>query len=83
MILSRVEQIRQWLERQKQYRLYATSLLFVYEGDVHDGEDPLAIDVRMVDFAHTVECATGCIDENFLFGVERVATFFQSIVHKK
>lgn len=83
VILSRVEQIRQWLQNQKQYRLYATSLLFVYEGDVHDGEDPVAIDVRMVDFAHTVESATSCIDENFLFGVDRVAAFFQSIGDRK
>ena len=63
--------------------MYATSLLFVYEGDVHDGEDPLAIDVRMVDFAHTVESVTSCIDDNFLFGVDRVADFFQSIGDRK
>ena len=83
VILSRVEQIRQWLESQRQYRLYATSLLFVYEGDVQNDEDPMAIDVRMVDFAHTVECATSCLDENFLFGVDRVAAFFQSIGDRK
>lgn len=49
--LDRLLAIRHWMASQAEFRLYGSSLLFIYEGDVQPGAPP-RVDLRMIDFAH-------------------------------
>ena len=61
---------------QTSLRLFATSLLIVYEGvPANQDDEPAAtpVDIRLVDFAHTYEADPGSqaeTDDNTLFGLE-------------
>jgi hypothetical protein len=69
-ILKKLELFLHWFRTQTSLRLFATSLLIVYEGDPANKGVP--IDIRLVDFAHTYEtvAAEGETDDNTLFGLE-------------
>jgi hypothetical protein len=49
--LDRLLAIRLWMASQAEFRLYGSSLLFIYEGDAQPGAPP-RVDLRMIDFAH-------------------------------
>ena len=69
-VLKKLELFLQWFRTQTSLRLFATSLLIVYEGDPDNKGVP--IDIRLVDFAHTYEtvASEGGTDENTLYGLE-------------
>lgn len=73
IILKKLESFLRWFQTQTSLRLFATSLLIVYEGDHTPGHThkPM-VDIRLVDFAHTYECAgrEEGTDVNTLFGLE-------------
>ena len=78
--LERLLEIQKWFEIQKIYRFYATSLIFVYEGDPLTEEEKCKVDLRMVDFAHSYIDPKGSqVDSNYMFGVQQVLSFFQTI----
>jgi len=69
-LLRRVREIEAWVEAQREFRFIGSSLLFVYEGsEAQDGEP--GIDVRLIDFAHTV-LRTGARDDGMLVGLRSV-----------
>ena len=71
-ILRKLEPYLDWFRTQTSLRLFATSLLIVYEGD-NSGRPSTPVDIRLVDFAHTYEtCSTdeGETDNNTLYGLE-------------
>ena len=76
IIQEKLSAIRKWFEEQDEFRLYASSLLFVYEGD--EDRDDTKVDIRLVDFAHAYEHNQSEIDRNYLFGVNKLVSFFQS-----
>ena len=72
-ILQKLGLFLRWFRMQTSLRLFASSLLIVYEGaPVVKGKTPPPIDIRLVDFAHTYE--TGVMeeetDDNTLYGLE-------------
>ena len=69
-ILLKLEPFLSWFRTQTSLRLFATSLLIVYEGAPTNS--PAPVDVRLVDFAHTYETAVadGETDNNTLYGLE-------------
>lgn len=74
-IIERLYYFLQWIEQQKLFKLFATSLIIVYEGDtkrpIRKPKDLL--DIRLVDFAHAYERnpKDGCEpDFNTLFGLQ-------------
>lgn len=75
-ILQKLEEFLQWFRLQTSLRLFATSLLIVYEGSPNSESLLLPpVDVRLVDFAHTYEAVTEAAerDGNTLYGLENFA----------
>lgn len=77
--IKQIEEIYNWFKKQTKYHFYSSSLLIVYESDLEDlfttnelNEFILEklICVKMIDFTHV--CPSNSIDENYLFGIERV-----------
>jgi 1D-myo-inositol-tetrakisphosphate 5-kinase/inositol-polyphosphate multikinase len=50
-LLKQLDEILTYMKKQREYRIYASSLLFVYEGDVQT-DKPLPPKVVMIDFGH-------------------------------
>lgn len=74
-VISKLQLFLRWFRMQTSLRLFATSLLIVYEGAPANQDDELAtpVDIRLVDFAHTYEADPGSqgeTDDNTLFGLE-------------
>jgi len=77
LVLEQVERILEMFEKQRKYKLYASSLLLSYDakevrrytqGIIDKKELSKHVAVRLIDFAHVFE-ANGERDENFLFGL--------------
>ena len=70
-ILSKLTPFIEWMEKQDVLRLFATSLLIVYEGGpIPLEQEPGSLDIRLVDFAHCYERGdTTTPDGNALYGV--------------
>ena len=76
-IVERLYYFVHWLEEQKLFKLFATSLIIVYEGDtkrpIRKPKDLL--DIRLVDFAHAYERSKDDgyePDYNTLFGLRNL-----------
>jgi hypothetical protein len=73
-ILGKLQLFLGWFRTQTSLRLFATSLLLVYEGAPANHPDKPAppVDIRLVDFAHTYESVSseGETDNNTLYGLE-------------
>eukprot|EP01136_Pigoraptor_vietnamica_P044240 Opistho-1_new@20736 len=74
--LARLTDIREWFLRQRLYRFYSSSLLFVYEGDGSSA----AVDVRCIDFAHVYPVRDGGRDDGYVYGIERVIALFATLL---
>jgi hypothetical protein len=90
--ISRMEVLKEWMEKQTSFRFYSSSLLFVYDGmrksfrlaiiwfstyQLGDDKSPFRADVRMIDFAHVHEIVDGGIDEGYLKGLTNLLNFFK------
>ena len=77
-MISQLQQFRDWFEQNETLKLFATSLLIVYEGDRSVADCKL--EIRLVDFAHTYSLGpSDCVhDENALFGMR---SFFE-LLHR-
>lgn len=78
LILKQLQPFYDWFESQISYKLFATSLLIVYEGDRSRTKKPV---IRLVDFAHTYE-SSNFLDENFLFGLRKLKSLLENIASK-
>ena len=78
LILKQLQPFYDWFESQLSYKLFATSLLIVYEGDISVPKQPV---IRLVDFAHTYD-SSNCLDENFLFGLRKLKSLLESVASK-
>ena len=66
-----------WFENQTAFKLFATSLLLVYEGDCSQPISPNELlAIRLVDFAHAIP-GDAKPDENILFGLRKFIEFLQ------
>ena len=83
LILDRLEHVfLKWLQNQTTFKLFATSLLFVYEGDRSRPVSPNELlAIRLVDFAHAYERNPGDVglDENILFGLRKLMEFLRLV----
>jgi len=80
LILEQLQPIYDWFESQTSYKLFATSLLIVYEGDISVKKCP---EIRLVDFAHTYESSNSLVDENFLFGLRKLKSLLESVAKQQ
>ena len=84
LVVERLYYFLHWMEQQKLFKLFATSLIIVYEGDtkrpIRKPKDLL--DIRLVDFAHAYErnqsdwCEP---DYNTLFGLENFIKYLKQL----
>ena len=78
LILDRLNNIYlRWFENQTAFKLFATSLLLVYEGDVSQTISPNELlAIRLVYLAHAIP-GDAKPDENILFGLRKFIEFLQ------
>lgn len=67
--------MQKWFSDQELLQFYASSLLFVYEGD---SKRPPRVDVRMIDFSHVFRVEFGH-DENYRHGLNYIYGVFMRI----
>ena len=83
-IIERLYYFLRWMEHQKLFKLFATSILIVYEGDtkrpIRKPKDLL--DIRLVDFAHAYERNPNDFNEpdyNTLFGLQNLIKYLEQV----
>ena len=85
-VSDRLYDFLDWIQTQASYKLFATSLLIIYEGDSNQPikSPEQLIDVRWVDFAYA--CELKCeeqsqltLDENVLFGLKNLIQFLERL----
>jgi hypothetical protein len=76
--LGRLETLLTWMESQKFWRFYSSSLLFVYEGDVNSSIK--RADIRMIDFAHVFPICDGGTDDGYVKGLKTLICFFKKYI---
>lgn len=84
VLLKFIERLKQLIEavedEDHRYRFYSTSLLFIYEGHIEEGDTDVLCDMRMIDFAHTFPyCEGDPKDDGYLFGLRNLLQLFKQI----
>lgn len=85
--LNSLRGIEEFFERQTTYHVYASSLLFVYDGaflqnlDLNQSKSEDWVRLKMIDFAHVFP-ANGAKDENFIFGLKNLLKIFIDFLNK-
>lgn len=79
VILSRLGQFVDWMENQSLLRLFASSILIVYEGSPSSASPH--VDMRLVDFAHTYERSEEDVspDGNAVYGLRNFIDLLRQI----
>ena len=81
VILEKVNEIKDWFATQATFKLFATSILLIYEGSQGPGVKGSRVDIRLVDFAHAYfSSEVDDLGPNCLFGVEQVLDHFKLIM---
>ena len=84
IIIEKITEIRDWFAKQTTYKLFATSILLIYEGSQAPGVDSTLVDVRLVDFAHAYfSFEVDDLGANCLYGANRVIHNFEQIKENK
>lgn len=76
-IVQKLTTLIQALSQQTDFFFYAVSLLIIYEGDIHT-DHSTCVDIRLIDFAHTVESHGRC-DDGILLGLQSLLTLFRDV----
>jgi Inositol polyphosphate kinase len=78
-ILVQLRPIRRWFEENKSLRFYASSLLFIYEGDVTNSPNPDMTTVKMIDFGRVRRESGG--DQGYITGLSTVKNIFADLLN--
>ncbi|CEG42473.1 inositol polyphosphate [Plasmopara halstedii] len=85
--LRRLDQLRDWFEKQRGTRFIASSFLFLYDGE-RSIQDPNAVaetfgaDIRLIDFAHATQSLSPTQDDGLRTGIATLINCFQTLYHK-
>jgi len=75
--LIKLEAIRQWIDSPNaQFRMYSSSLLFIYEGD---DVDSITCDLRMIDFSHIYPICDGGRDDGYIKGLKNLMSYLSDL----
>jgi len=83
IFLEKLEEFVKFFGSQRQYHLYASSLLFVYDftslqaGNLE--EFKASVRLKLIDFAHVFP-ANGVSDDNFIFGLKNLSDLFRKFL---
>ena len=90
VVLSKIAAIKEVFEMQRQYKIYASSLLLAYDsdavrklknGEISEEELEKFVNIRLIDFAHVFD-ANGERDDNFLFGLNNLLDLFNRFLQR-
>lgn len=74
--IGRMQELLAVVEREEVYRIYSSSLLFVYEGSL---KRPPKWDVKMIDFAHTYLLDGLEQDDGYRFGLKHLIRLLEEV----
>uniref|UniRef100_A0A0N4Z3L0 Kinase n=1 Tax=Parastrongyloides trichosuri TaxID=131310 RepID=A0A0N4Z3L0_PARTI len=74
--LRQLNLLQSWFNIQTNYHFYASSLLFIYEGNASTTRE-LKPTIKMIDFSHTYP-GDGKIDENYLPGLQNIIRILEN-----
>lgn len=75
--LAQVRNILAWWEKQSNFALYSSSLLFVYDAAV---EDKPQVELRVIDFAHVIDITDGSHDDRMIFGLTNLVKHLEDLL---
>jgi hypothetical protein len=75
--LQRLQLVKNYFCSQTSLQFYASSLLFIYEGDTT--KKPSA-NIKMIDFSHVFR-ESGIRDENYLTGIVYICDIFKKLLN--
>jgi len=80
--IDHLQTLRQTMEQDEAYRIYSSSLLFMYEGSI---EEPANVQVKMIDFEHTFLYTdkTKDLDDGYQFGLNSLIYLLETILGMK
>uniref|UniRef100_A0AC35TKN1 Kinase n=1 Tax=Rhabditophanes sp. KR3021 TaxID=114890 RepID=A0AC35TKN1_9BILA len=76
--LSQLRRLLSWFDTQTSYNFFASSLLFVYEGNL-TANDTSKATIKMIDFSHTYS-NVGALDQNYIPGLVNLIRIFENIL---
>ena len=84
VVLQKLEKIWRWASNQNTFHLYCSSILVAYDGlkfedDPYGYPEP-AVDVRIIDFAHTICDVNNTNDEGYVYGLHSLIKHLQEII---
>uniref|UniRef100_A0A0K0ED00 Kinase n=1 Tax=Strongyloides stercoralis TaxID=6248 RepID=A0A0K0ED00_STRER len=77
--LKQLKTLESWFNVQTSYHFYASSLLFVYEGNATVKEE-LKPTIKMIDFSHTY-CGNDQLDKNYIPGLKNLIEIFEKCLN--
>lgn len=87
--ITQLQRVLRWMEEQKQYKFFCSSILVVYDSECSDvdtapseEQQELSCRVSMIDFAHVCLNSPDCmeIDEGYIFGISNLVSIIQSLI---
>lgn len=75
--LTQVREILAWWEKQSNFALYSSSLLFVFDAAV---EDKPQVELRVIDFAHVIDITDGSHDDRMVFGLKNLVKHLEDLI---
>jgi 1D-myo-inositol-tetrakisphosphate 5-kinase/inositol-polyphosphate multikinase len=85
--LKQLRKILKWMEEQKRYKFFCSSILVVYDSEENeelDGsiEEQLSCRVSMIDFAHVCINSSDSVDvdEGYIFGVSNLIGYIEYLI---
>ena len=92
VVIQKLDNLLRWFNLQRAHHFYCSSLLIVYEGRMSQGNasevnqwssPPVdaaeLVQVKMIDFAHTLAVSTGKVDEGYTHGLGTLINHLQAI----
>ena len=76
-MLSVLNELKKWLEENKLFAFYASSLLLVFEGE-NGISSSCNYNVKMIDFAHVRKERGG--DTGYLYGIGKLMVILKSLL---
>jgi hypothetical protein len=90
--IQKLSHIKEFFKKQTTYNFYSSSIIITYEANLEailqmNKENKTRslivndlVRVKMVDFAHVVLEKSNSLDENYLFGVEKLISFLRRLL---
>jgi len=76
LFLEKLTKVVEWAETQGDVRVYSSSVLFIYDGEIQEEE---RVELKLIDFAHVHKIQDEGKDEGYIFGIKNLAQYLTNI----